>query len=48
VTVPTEEIIGIGICEFLNLLFTSYILIKKLKNIKAAKDMHMSEAEWYR
>lgn len=48
VTVPTQEIIGIGVCEFINLIFTSYILIKKLRNIKAAKNMHMTEAEWYR
>lgn len=48
IRVPIEEIIGIGICEFVNLIFTSYILVKKLRNIKAAKNMHMSEAEWYR
>lgn len=47
-SVRIEEIIGIGICEFLNLIFTTYILVKKLKNVREAKNMHMSEAEWYR
>jgi uncharacterized protein with PQ loop repeat len=47
-SVPWEEIIGIGICEFVNLIFTSYILFKKISNVRAAKYMHMTEAEWYR
>jgi uncharacterized protein with PQ loop repeat len=46
--VPWYEIVGIAICEFVSMLFAIYILYMKLKNIKSAKKMHMSEAEWFR
>ena len=47
-SVEWYEIVGIAICEFISMLFAIYILYMKLKNMKSAKNMHMTEAEWFR